>query len=167
MALLQRTRPVASPAAATAKPRVLMRRARTVAPTQTAPKVDNLHEINEQLQLIAQCETEIDEASAKLSQAHAKLSELMTASATTSYTNGKYVAEFVDTMSRASTTIDPKRFKANVADADFWKCISVSVTEARKVMTDKEISQIAKVESAKKTGTALKVTQVKTKVIRK
>lgn len=167
MALIQRTRRPVTPAATPSPSRVVMRRPRPEPTTQKTEQDDNLHEINEQLQLIAKCEDEIDDASARLSEAHAKLTDLMTEARTTSYTNGKYVAEFVDTMSRASTVIDPKRFKANVADADFWKCITVSVTEARKVMTEKEIGQISKIEPAKKTGTTLKVQKVKVKVVRK
>lgn len=167
MVLITRTRRPVPATPAKAPARVVMRRPRTAPAAPAAETDDTAHLINEQLQLIAQCEDTIDTASARLDEAHATLSKLMSEAGTTAYTNGKHVAEFVDTMSRASTTIDPKRFKANVADADFWKCISVSVTEARKVMTERELGQISKVEPAKKTGTKLKVERVKVKVTRK
>jgi hypothetical protein len=42
---------------------------------------------------------------------------------------------------RSSTTIKPKEFHELVDDDEFYECVSVSVTKARKVLSGKEVTE--------------------------
>ena len=59
-------------------------------------------------------------------------------------------AEIVIPMGNSSTSIDVEAFRESVPDEDFMASISVSVTNAKKVLSGKELDAIAEVTPGKK-----------------
>lgn len=67
----------------------------------------------------------------------------------------------VDDKTRASTTIDPKGFYDAVEEKDFFEAVKVSVTAAKKVLSEREIKKISTVVDPKVIGKKLKITPPK------
>lgn len=124
----------------------------TVARTQ----IDNL------LQSVAKTEAALDAAMAELQNEHAKIEDLMRANNITAHSNGVYKLGIEEQHSRMSRTIDPKRFRAQVIDKDFWACVEVSVTKAKALMTDRELDAVAVTTPAKSTGFHFKIKKLDT-----
>ena len=173
MALIQRTRPSAASAtkiATSGTPRRAIMRRTTVHNGQA--EQDALlvarQAIVDDLKLISKNNATIDTAQASTDEAAARIEAVLRQHPTLGgVTDGKLLAELVDTFSRESRTIDPQRFWNSINEDDFWKCISVSVTEAKKVLAEKELNKISTVVEAKKTGQALKIKEYKTETKRK
>ena len=123
--------------------------------------------ILEDLKLIAKNNATIDAVTASTQQAHARIEALMKEHKMGAQTDGKLVAELVDQFTKESRYVDPQRFYNAVHEDDFWPCISVSITEAKKVMAEKELNKIAKITPAKFTGTVLKIKEYTTETKRK
>lgn len=49
---------------------------------------------------------------------------------------------------KSSTTIKPREFHELVDDDEFYECVSISVTKARKVISGKEVNEVATVKPA-------------------
>lgn len=73
-------------------------------------------------------------------------------------------AEIAVPTQRKTRTIDPRAFWETVdLEEDFFACVSVSVTEAQKVLSGKELDSISKFHTAKAKPPELRVKMVKPK----
>ncbi|MEG1121191.1 MAG: hypothetical protein RSE62_03210 [Citrobacter sp.] len=123
--------------------------------------------IDEKLQLIAKNNADIATLALSNADAEKAIDEALTAANLPGYTNGRMEVSRVNTYSKESKVIDPVQFNEVVTPEVFWECIKVSVTEAKKHLTDKAIVDIcSEIKGAVKTGTALKITEVKRKVVK-
>lgn len=120
-------------------------------------------QITEQLKLISQAEHEIDKAQAIITEATAKINELMRQNNLQMHSNGVHSAVIEETFTRQSTHIDPKKFRAAVSADVFWDCIEVAVGKAREHMTSRELDKISDVVPAKSTGYRLKIKRLEVK----
>lgn len=119
--------------------------------------------LEEDLQSIANVEAEIDVLLEKLGGFHKKVEQTLRDSRMSSYSNGVHVAKLEETFSQQRATVDPKRFKAQVTDKDFWECVSVQVGKAKEVLGEKEFFRIADVVPGKSNGIAFTLKAVKKK----
>lgn len=124
-------------------------------------------ELSELLQSIAQADSQIDSLVEQRDTATERIKTLMETHKRTGHLAHGYKATLAESYSRESTEIDPKQFKARVGDTDFWKTVRVNVTDARTVLSEREIGEISKTTPKKYQGMKLKVEQLKTKVERK
>lgn len=174
MALLQRTRPGAAKPAETpstaATPRRAIMRRTTVTNGQAEEAVKNVarQAIIDDLKLISKNHAAIDSATASNDEAQARIEAVMKQyKFEGGITDGKLIAELVEAFSRESTTIDPQRFFNSVHADDFWAAISVSVTEAKKVLSEKELKKIATIVPPASLGMKLKIKEYKTETKRR
>jgi hypothetical protein len=173
MALLHRTRIGASPAPTatkTATPRRAVMRRTTVQNGQAEAEANNVarQAIIDDLKLIAKNNAAIDAATASNDEAHSRIEAVLRQHPTLGgVTDGKLIAELVEAFTKESRFIDPQRFWNSVSEDDFWACISVSITEAKKVLAEKELDKIAKVTPAQSLGTKLRIKEYKTTTTRK
>lgn len=114
-------------------------------------------EIDEQLKLISTAEHAIDDAQADIASAYRVIEEKLRAHNLTSHSNGSHFAELVEQFSRQSRTLDPKKFRAAVANDVFWDCVSVNIGKAEQHLSEKEILKISDVVPAKLMGIILKI----------
>lgn len=123
------------------------------------------NEIDEQLQLIASLDIEIDQLMEKLQGAHAKIEKLMSQGKINDHSDGNYNASIVEVFSRQKTVIDPKRFKAQVGEKEFWACVEVPVGKAEEILGKKELARISDVTPGKSTGYQFKLKKVEAKKV--
>lgn len=98
---------------------------------------EKLEEVAEVMQLIA-------DSQAELKVLEAQLDELMRGSKIESAESVHAVAEMKRPQGRSSTYIDPKKFYDAVpTEDDFFAGISVGITDAKKILTEKEFNKIA------------------------
>lgn len=171
MALMKRTArtQAAAPAAkqeATPR-RAIMRRSVREATAREVDLVPVKQAILDDLKSIAKHHAVIDSSTAAIAESTARIEALMKEHKLPPQTDGKLLAELVDQYTKESRTIDPQRFYNSVHEDDFWPCISVSITEAKKVMAEKELDKIATKIPAKLTGTIVKIKEFKTETKRK
>lgn len=94
----------------------------------------------------------IDNTVAELERANGEIEQLMRANNLASHTDGHYVTEIYEAVSRQSRTIDPKKFRNSVGDSAFWDSIEVSITKAKKHLSEKELDHISDVIPPKSQG---------------
>lgn len=161
MPLVRRSPPVAKTPVVTAETRPpLLRRLRVVAnnaglrqrQAQQAREEIDLH-----LKSIATLDDRIDSLLVELNAEHAKVEELLRAAKIDEHSDGRYKAMIEPVATRQSRTVDAKRFKNAVADKDFWSCIKVNITEAAKILSERELNDISTIEPGKITGYAFKL----------
>lgn len=168
MAYITRTR-VAAKAIPT-KPLVVRRPQPIVAnnaATRAAKAKVARAEIDRFLKLIAEAEYAIDEAVARNNLAYAQIEAIMREHNIEEHSNGVHIALIEQVFSRQTRTIDPKKFKAAVASEDFWKAITVSITEASKILTEKELNTVSDVTPGKSQGFLFKCKRVERKTRQK
>lgn len=89
-------------------------------------------------------------------------STLMKARGLTEYRTATGEAEFYAPTTRGKTVIDPRKFFSTVQNKkDFYSAISVSVTKAREVLSEKEIASISEIYSAKAKERVLRIRRKK------
>lgn len=115
------------------------------------------------LQTIANLDVELDDVMARLEKEHEAVEKILRESKLGKHSDGKYTVSIDEVVSRSSRTVDPKRFKASVTDKDFWGCVSVSVTKAEKVLSERELNEISRIEPGKVTGYAFKLKRIERK----
>lgn len=158
-----RATPTATSTAVTASRLVPLRRAvhKNTAVAMAAQDSDTRAQLNDVLQSIAIAEANVDAAVEKLSELHKQAEKLLRESRLTEHSNGAHVVALKETFSSQKTHLDPKRFKASVADADFWACIDVSITKAKSRLGEKEFFRIADVTPGKSNGVAFTIKAAK------
>lgn len=173
MVMIRRSKPAAGEAQeqkqAPAR-RVVLRRGSNTRKSEAeaeAAKRLVMADIDAQLQLIAKNDEAIDAAVASNDAAYAEIKRLLESAGMTGHTNGHYIAEIVTPMGRESREIDPKKFQKAVSPEDFWACIKVGVTDAKKVLSEKELDKISTVTPGKPGTPILKVDRVVIKTQKK
>jgi hypothetical protein len=91
---------------------------------------------------------ELSEIEVELQDLYAQISDIMTVNKESKVTTKSGVAEMVAKRSNSSTIIDPKKFRAEVSEEDFFATITVPVTGARKIIPERTLERI----STKKEG---------------
>lgn len=122
-------------------------------------------ELDEHLQLIAKLDTELDNLMAALADQHKIVEDIMRRNKLSEHCDGAYKATIVEVFSRQSTVIDPKRFKASVADKDFWDCVTIAVGKAEEVLGKKELGRISDITPGKSQGYQFKLKKVDAKKV--
>lgn len=123
----------------------------------TAPKKTKT-EMLALLQSIAKMQETVDKLRANMKPLMAELEEAMLSASISSLDSGTAVAEMTRSSGKAQTTIDPRKFHDIVDEKDFYECITVGVTKARTVLSEKEISRIASTVPGKPGPLTLSVT---------
>lgn len=163
MVMIRRSKPAAGEAAGTAK-RVTLRRGvatgRTSANAAQKVKDDAIAIIEENLKLISNNDAAIDAAVASNDQAYAAIKSALEVAQMDGYTNGRYQAEIKTPMGRESREIDVKKFQKAVSADDFYACVKIGVTEAKKVLSEKELDKISKITPAKTGDPILKIERI-------
>lgn len=77
-------------------------------------------------------------------------------------------ARLEETKSKTANTIDPEQFhkqlRANrIPDKEFYECVSVGVTKAKSILTERELLSVTHSVPGKVTGSAVAVSAVKLK----
>jgi hypothetical protein len=113
-------------------------RVRRVASTSGAKR-----SLNDKLKKAAEALRQIEEGNEALDKLKPWIEDLLKEAGLVTYQAHGAVASMVASPGRASTEIDVVAFRAAVSDADFMSSISVGVTKAKKVMTDKELGKVS------------------------
>ena len=119
--------------------------------------------ILEDLKLISDAEGAIDRAQQTIDASVARIEAKMRDHNLPVMDNGTLIAEIKETFTRQQRTLDPKKFRSKVTNAQFWDCIEVSVSKASAYLGDKELNSIADVVPAKSLGYSLKIKPLKAK----
>ena len=138
-------------------PRVVMRRTLRVTSNNTAiHRAERLKvvraEIDEALQALAKNEQQLDEVMAEQERIHGVIEKLLRDNNLNVHHDAHYETGIAEAFSRQSTYVDPKKFKAAVSNADFFKCIEVMLGKAREVMAQKELDRISDITPGKSQG---------------
>lgn len=116
-------------------------------------------DLTEKLNSLAKAEAEAARAVARYKELQEEMLKDMKAAGVASVVSGPNTAEIVRPSGRSSRTIDVKKFQRKVSAADFYACISVSVTEAKKVLSEKDLNSISTVTEGKPGEETLKFTR--------
>ena len=157
----------AAPEAETGTARPQMRRTVRTAVAQAKPEVDVKAEVTARLQLIAQNNAAIDAAAASNDTLYAEIEKILRDNNSPGITDGHLQAEIVPVYSRVSRDIDVAQLMKRLKLPEFLACVSVSVTEAKKFLSEKEIDAISTKSGGEKTGEKLSIKEVKTETKRK
>lgn len=157
----------AAPVATTALPvrntgRVLRRTTAQVIPDTT--KEEAIAEIESCLQSIAKQNAIILAAATLNAENEKTITAALHRAKMVGWTTETMKAQLKNTYSRETRDIDPEAFAAEVDGETFYACIKVSVTEAKKFLTEAALDVLAPKAKAEKTGEVLEVTEVKRKV---
>lgn len=95
-------------------------------------------------------------------EAQAKLFAAMKASKLIEFKEGLYIATIERASGRSSNTVDPVKFRKAVKDdAEFFGAITVSMTEAKKVLPEKTLKTMTTTIPGKAGEESVKLTRVK------
>ncbi len=127
------------------------------------------NKITDDLKLIAKQQRLITEAATAIDAAEKRIAANLIVAKETNFTDGVLEAALVDVFSNEKKEIDPKTLfnHKGFKREDFFTVVKVQIGELAKVMAENEIKQIAKITTAKKTGTKLVVKPIKTVVTTK
>jgi lipoate-protein ligase B len=155
--LVRRTKPVTTPT------RQLRFTSVDNAASREKAKAAARVKIDEQLKLISDAEATIDKAQEQIQRCHVEIEELLRGANMTYHSDGQSVAELLEQFTRQSRTIHPQKFRNKVTNEIFWKCAQISVTEALKFLTDREVNDLSDVIEPKSMGTVLKIKKMAVK----
>ena len=162
--LVRRTRPTV---AATTTEAVAAKTAPARRLTPKSNRLDRLAQDREaclaDLKLISESDEAIDRAIDAKEAAIARIEERMRLHKLPVIDNGKLIAELAESFTRQSRTIDPKKYRSKVTNAQFWESIDVSVAKAKGFLGEKELNGISEVVPAKSLGFSVKVREMKGK----
>ena len=155
----RRVAPSAQTGAATPQTTQVTRTGRKL--RMTSNRLDREEELKQRvvddLKSISEVEEQIDALTEQLNVLHARVETSMRDARLSTVEGSTKIAEMRESFSRQSITIDPRKYRNKVTQADFWASIEVSVTAARKIMAEKELLGISDVVPAKSLGTRLSV----------
>ena len=129
-----------------------------VAPEATKERESKARNI---LQSIADIDSEKATIDARRAELVEQLEEEMRRVKALSVTEGMATAAFVRPSGKSVVTIDPRKFEESVDDDEFYSCITVSVTKAKQVLSQKALNRISSVAPAKLGEETLKITYAK------
>lgn len=142
----------------TARPRV----ANNASTREQAAKAAR-ERIDQHMLRLAEVHRLMDELSDEQDTLHARIEDELRGANLSEHSDGVYRATVEEVFSRQTTTIDPKKFRAKVADRTFWETVEVPVGKAKGVMSLKEYNEIADVVSGKSMGYVFKIKPVERK----
>lgn len=148
---------------------------RTVAPQKTQGPVRRLQgpvisvakeeaarsAVRGDLKSIAEIDAHIDMLVERRDAAIARIDEEMRAALLKTVAGSGLVAALNEKFTRQSRTIDPKKFRNKVTNEAFWGSISVSVQEAKKFLSERELDAVSDVVPAQSLGVVLTVSDAK------
>lgn len=171
--LVRRTapRPVTTPATPAAKPppppfiagrRLQAPKATTpLGHANTAAQVQAREEIEEKLKLIAKENETIDAAVARRDAVFAEIEDLMRKHRLSVVEGEDDTATMVESFTRQTRTIDPKKFRAKVVADDFWACVSINLAQAERILGEREINDMSDIVPSRSLGYSLKIKERK------
>lgn len=119
-------------------------------------------ELGELIILVNEHQNEVAAAAAKLDIAKDKLLTAMQEMKLTETKEGTLVAYVERSTGRSSNTVDPEKFRKAVKDdAEFYGAITVSMTEAKKVLPEKALMRITTTVAGKPGAPQVKVATLK------
>lgn len=158
--LIQVRKP-ATPAQAPTRRLNLSSAARTAGPTEKAKQEAARASIREALQAMATNNAKLD----KIVDENAKLTEqiaaLMADSGVSLVLWSGLIAEYAERFGRPSREVNPKQFKAKVADKDFWAAVKIPVGAAEKLLSAAELNKIVTTTPAASLGKSISIREHK------
>lgn len=118
-------------------------------------------ELIELIELVVQHKREVAAATLALQDAEARLLAAMQDMKLVETKEGSYIATVERPAGRTSNTVDPKAFYELVSPDEFFSAVSVSVTEAKKVLPSKTLEKITTKVAGKSGEPRVKVEEVK------
>lgn len=117
------------------------------------------------LDAVIALQAEAADIATRLQSAEAQLLADMKAAKLVEFGSGGYTASIERAAGRSTNTVDPAKFRKLVKDdAEFFGAISVSMTEAKKLLPEKTLKTITHTVAGKPGEEKVKVTLVKVKV---
>lgn len=116
-------------------------------PNKVLPDDDK--KMRQLLQSIANADLEAAKAAQRRTDAVAELFKLMKTYRIPSLEIDAAIAQIVTPKGKSTSYIDPRLFRDRVEDEDFVKAVRVSITEAKKILSGKELDEITDVKPGK------------------
>lgn len=113
-----------------------------------AETTDIENDMDDKVNVIANAMRKISELQYTIDEYTAELQPLMHSAGVTEHTTKKGTAKLVTPKGRASTTIDPVEFEAEVDSEEFYAAVKVQVTKAKEVLSGKQYSKLAQITPA-------------------
>lgn len=119
-------------------------------------------QVGDLINLVAQRQEELAEVAVLLDDAKDRLLTAMQEMNLTETKEGTYIATVERSSGRASNTVDPEKFRKAVKDdAEFFGAITVSMTEAKKVLPEKALMRITTTVAGTPGAPTIKVVKLK------
>ena len=137
-------------------------RRRTGLGNQSEINFKKREQLGDLINLVAQRQDEMTEIAVLLDDAKDRLLTAMQEAKLTETKEGTYIATVERSTGRSSNTVDPEKFRKAVKDdAEFYGAITVSMTEAKKVLPEKALMRITTTVAGKPGAPQIKVTKLK------
>lgn len=122
----------------------------------------NRKDLSDLVDQVVARQQELTHAALHLADAEARLLRLMQAMKIAETKQGNYIATVERPQGRATRTVDPKAFHELVdSDKDFYNAVSVSITEAKKLLPEKTLGKIITTTPGKPGEPRVKVVEAK------
>lgn len=109
---------------------------------------------------IANSQSLLEKEAKAVKEATNELYSLMKLAKKTVHVVGDVTATLFRSAGRATNTIDPRKFRKLVTDdKEFYSCVSISTTEAKKVLPEKQLATITTTKAAVPGEETVKVTR--------
>lgn len=118
-------------------------------------------ELGDLIELVVQRKREVSEAALGLQDAEARLLAAMQDMKLVETKEGPYIATVERPAGRTTNVVDPRKFYAAVDEDEFFSAVSVSLTEARKVVPAKTLDKMTTKIPGKAGDPRVKVEEVK------
>lgn len=115
------------------------------------------------LKLIADADDAIDRAVAEREAAMEVIEDTMRKNKLVYVQGARKFAELKEKFSRQSRVVDPKRYRAQVTQEDFFKSIKVNIEAASQFLGEKELNAVSDIKRAESLGVQLVVDDNKKK----
>lgn len=142
----------------------IRRRVRPRAPRSPVPAGPNYEQqVQELLSQYKALEDEMEPILIAMAALKTSMAELMEEGELEEVLFGMYQAKYAAPPTRATTTIDPQKFSDEVSPEEFWDCVSISVTKAREVMSERALQKVSTTTNPEPKPPVLTVTKKKAK----
>ncbi len=141
-----------------------IRRVRTTKPAPKGLTKKQKDDLVDRLNSIANMQTQIEQLQKRMAEEEAEVFVAMENGGIEHLDGDGCFADIVQPSGKSQNIIDPKGLrKALPADADYYACISVSVTKAKEFLGEKELKKITTTIPATPGARKLKVSKIKEK----
>lgn len=140
-----------------------VRRVRRRATGRTSDEIDfkKREQVGHLIGLVVQRKAELAEATLSLADAESQLLTAMQDMKLVETKEGRYIATVERPAGRTTNVVDPRKFYAAVDEDEFFASVSVSLTEARKVVPAKTLDKMTTKIPGKAGDPRVKVEEVK------